>query len=85
MVFDGDGPIDNTLRYDNECARHKTLDLIGDLALMGFDIVGRVTSFRGGHNLNGLLAERIVNVVNTPIFGDDADPHDKAATDRNAA
>ena len=85
LVFDNDGPVDNSLRYDNECARHKTLDLIGDLALMRFDLIGRVTSFRGGHNLNGLLAEKIVSVANTSALGDDANTHGKAATDRNAA
>ncbi len=33
LVFDADGPIDNTLRFEDECARHKALDLLGDLAL----------------------------------------------------
>ena len=45
------GPIENRYRFENECASHKTLDLIGDLALSGLELVGRFTSFRGGHQL----------------------------------
>ncbi len=57
VVFDGDGSVlDNQLRYDNECARHKALDLIGDLAMSGVDLVGKFVSFRGGHRLNSELA-----------------------------
>jgi UDP-3-O-[3-hydroxymyristoyl] N-acetylglucosamine deacetylase len=61
LVIGEDGPIDNHFRFPNECARHKTLDLIGDLALAGVDIVGRVTSFRGGHRLNAEAAACIFN------------------------
>ncbi|MEM9826206.1 MAG: UDP-3-O-acyl-N-acetylglucosamine deacetylase [Planctomycetota bacterium] len=59
LVLGDDGPIDNVLRFPNECSRHKTLDLIGDLALAGVDLIGRVTSFRGGHALNGRMARRL--------------------------
>jgi UDP-3-O-[3-hydroxymyristoyl] N-acetylglucosamine deacetylase / 3-hydroxyacyl-[acyl-carrier-protein] dehydratase len=40
------------LRYDNECARHKLLDLIGDLALLGRRIKGRIIAKRPGHLAN---------------------------------
>ncbi len=40
------------LRYDNECARHKVLDLIGDLALLGKRIKGRIIARRPGHLAN---------------------------------
>jgi UDP-3-O-acyl N-acetylglucosamine deacetylase len=56
LVFGHDGPVDNELRFENECARHKALDLIGDLALVGMDLVGRFVSYRGGHNLNAQMA-----------------------------
>jgi UDP-3-O-[3-hydroxymyristoyl] N-acetylglucosamine deacetylase len=51
------------LRYSNECARHKVLDAIGDLALAGLPMLGAYRSVRGGHNLNhavltALLADR---------------------------
>lgn len=52
LVFDQRGPIDNELRYENECARHKVLDMIGDFALIGTDIVGKFTACKSGHRLN---------------------------------
>jgi UDP-3-O-acyl N-acetylglucosamine deacetylase len=64
LVIGGSGPIENRFRFDNECARHKTLDLIGDLALSGLELVGRFTSFRGGHQLNGQMASRLVEIAN---------------------
>jgi UDP-3-O-[3-hydroxymyristoyl] N-acetylglucosamine deacetylase len=51
------------LRYADECARHKVLDVIGDLALSGLPLLGAFRSVRGGHKLNhavltALLADR---------------------------
>ena len=51
------------LRYADECARHKVLDVIGDLALAGLPILGAYRSVRGGHKLNhavltALMADR---------------------------
>jgi UDP-3-O-[3-hydroxymyristoyl] N-acetylglucosamine deacetylase len=40
------------LRYSDECARHKVLDVIGDLALAGLPLLGAYRSERGGHKLN---------------------------------
>jgi UDP-3-O-acyl-N-acetylglucosamine deacetylase len=57
LVFDENGPIDNELRFGDECARHKMLDLVGDLALLGCRIVGRVHSQCGGHRLNAELVK----------------------------
>lgn len=55
LVFDDLGPIDNTLRFEDECVRHKMLDLVGDLALAGCDLVGNITAHRTGHRLNAEL------------------------------
>lgn len=55
LVFSETGPIDNQLRFRDECVRHKTLDLIGDLALSGCDIVAHVVAHRSGHRLNSEL------------------------------
>lgn len=55
LVFDESGLVDNELRFPNECARHKTLDLVGDLALSGCDLVGQVVAYRSGHKLNAEL------------------------------
>ena len=59
LVFGDEGPIDNQLRYPDECARHKALDLLGDLALSGVDLVGRIVAHRSGHQLNGQLAKQL--------------------------
>jgi UDP-3-O-acyl N-acetylglucosamine deacetylase len=60
LVFGPRGLIDNTLRYGDEPARHKVLDLIGDLSLCGFDLVGHVVAYRSGHSLNVELARALV-------------------------
>src|SRR5262245_28425372 len=52
LVFGPRGPIGNQLRHANEPARHKVLDLIGDLSLLGADLVGHVVAYRSGHPLN---------------------------------
>lgn len=59
LVFGPRGPIDNELRFANEPARHKILDLIGDLALCGLDIRGHIVAYRSGHPLNIELARTI--------------------------
>ncbi len=59
LVFGPDGVIDNELRYPDECVRHKILDLIGDLMLLGRFIVGRVYARKSGHTLNQELARRM--------------------------
>jgi UDP-3-O-[3-hydroxymyristoyl] N-acetylglucosamine deacetylase/UDP-3-O-[3-hydroxymyristoyl] N-acetylglucosamine deacetylase/3-hydroxyacyl-[acyl-carrier-protein] dehydratase len=61
LVFGSRGPVDNLLRYPNECARHKCLDLVGDLSIIGADLIGSVVSHRGGHQLNGQMALQICN------------------------
>jgi UDP-3-O-acyl-N-acetylglucosamine deacetylase len=55
LVFDTDGPIDNELRFRDECVRHKALDLVGDLALAGCDLIGHFVAYRSGHRLNADL------------------------------
>jgi UDP-3-O-[3-hydroxymyristoyl] N-acetylglucosamine deacetylase len=56
VVFGPTGPIENTLRFANEPARHKILDIIGDLALLGHDLRGHIVAYRSGHPLNIELA-----------------------------
>lgn len=60
LVFGPQGPIHNELRAPNECARHKVLDCLGDLALLGCDLVARVEGHRSGHHLNAELARSIL-------------------------
>jgi UDP-3-O-[3-hydroxymyristoyl] N-acetylglucosamine deacetylase len=54
-VLNSDG-----LRWSDEFVRHKVLDLIGDLALLGMPLLGHVTVERGGHALHQQLVERIL-------------------------
>jgi UDP-3-O-[3-hydroxymyristoyl] N-acetylglucosamine deacetylase len=50
----------NTLRFDDEFVRHKILDAIGDLGLVGYPLLGSVVVERGGHALHTALAARIL-------------------------
>ncbi|MCP4590444.1 MAG: UDP-3-O-[3-hydroxymyristoyl] N-acetylglucosamine deacetylase [bacterium] len=59
LVFGGDGPIQNTLRFADECCRHKVQDLLGDLALLGRPLVGRVHARKSGHALNHALVRAL--------------------------
>ncbi len=61
LVFGENGPIQNTLRFPDECARHKILDLIGDLALLGGRLHAKVHAFCSGHDLNASLVQRILS------------------------
>ena len=60
LVFGPDGPIDNELRFPDECVRHKILDIVGDMALAGCDVIGQFTAYRSGHRLNGELLHAIL-------------------------
>jgi UDP-3-O-acyl N-acetylglucosamine deacetylase len=59
LVFGRRGPIDNRLRYANEPARHKVLDVVGDLSLLGEDLYGHVVAYRSGHPLNIALVRAL--------------------------
>jgi UDP-3-O-acyl N-acetylglucosamine deacetylase len=60
LIFGPHGPINNTLRFADECARHKLLDVVGDLALAGCEVVGHVAAYRTGHSLHAELARRLL-------------------------
>ncbi len=59
LVFGKKGPIHNRLRFADEPARHKLLDLIGDLSLAGVDLRGHLVAYRSGHTLNVELARKL--------------------------
>lgn len=59
LVIDSDGPIKNTFRFPDECARHKIVDLIGDLALVGRPVKGRIVAYKSGHTLNQHLVRKL--------------------------
>ncbi|MGB1295243.1 MAG: bifunctional UDP-3-O-[3-hydroxymyristoyl] N-acetylglucosamine deacetylase/3-hydroxyacyl-ACP dehydratase [Flavobacteriales bacterium] len=51
------------LRYSNEPARHKLLDIIGDLALVGKSIKGRIIATKPGHGPNTNFAKHLINII----------------------
>ncbi|MBO0696831.1 MAG: UDP-3-O-acyl-N-acetylglucosamine deacetylase [Zavarzinella sp.] len=63
LVFGPKGLIDNRLRFPDEPARHKILDLVGDLALCGCDLVGHIVAYRSGHPLNVELARALTRAI----------------------
>ena len=48
------------LRYDNEFVRHKVLDAIGDLYLLGGPLIGQYTAYKSGHGLNNRIARQLL-------------------------
>jgi UDP-3-O-[3-hydroxymyristoyl] N-acetylglucosamine deacetylase len=62
LIFGSNGPIDNKLRFPDECVRHKMVDMVGDLALAGCDLIGSFVAFRSGHRLNAELLRKIMGV-----------------------
>lgn len=59
LVINSDGPIKNSFRFPDECVRHKIVDLIGDIALVGRRVTGRIVAYKSGHNLNQQLARKL--------------------------
>ncbi|TGD59621.1 bifunctional UDP-3-O-[3-hydroxymyristoyl] N-acetylglucosamine deacetylase/3-hydroxyacyl-ACP dehydratase [Flavobacterium humi] len=60
------GVLDNlTLHYPNEAARHKLLDVVGDLALIGTRIKGKVIANKPGHFVNTQFAKKISKIIKT--------------------
>jgi UDP-3-O-[3-hydroxymyristoyl] N-acetylglucosamine deacetylase/3-hydroxyacyl-[acyl-carrier-protein] dehydratase len=58
------GILDNlTLHWANEAARHKLLDVIGDLALVGTRIRGKVIANKPGHSINTKFAKKLANII----------------------
>ena len=60
LVLTDEGPIENSFLYEDECARHKILDMTGDFALLGCDLVGTFESFRGSHSLNAECVRQLL-------------------------
>jgi UDP-3-O-[3-hydroxymyristoyl] N-acetylglucosamine deacetylase / 3-hydroxyacyl-[acyl-carrier-protein] dehydratase len=60
LVVGPEGPQENTLRWEDELARHKILDLIGDISNAGVDLDAHIIATRSGHGLNMALVKRIL-------------------------
>ena len=59
LVVGPDGPMENTLRYADEYARHKLLDVVGDLAVTGLRLNAKVTAVKSGHSQNQQVAKAL--------------------------
>ena len=64
LSVQSNGILDNlTLHYPNEAARHKLLDVVGDLALIGTRIKGKVIANKPGHYVNTMFAKRLASII----------------------
>jgi UDP-3-O-[3-hydroxymyristoyl] N-acetylglucosamine deacetylase len=62
VCFNGNGILNpEGLRFTDECCRHKVLDLIGDLALIGRPLLGHVIAERAGHAMHTALVAKIMH------------------------
>ena len=60
IVLGETGVLNNALRFEDEFVRHKILDVIGDLSLVGHPVVGHLVAHRGGHALHTAFAAKIL-------------------------
>ena len=60
IVIGETGVLNNSLRFDDEFVRHKILDVIGDMALVGHPIIGHLVAHRGGHALHTEFAAQVM-------------------------
>jgi UDP-3-O-[3-hydroxymyristoyl] N-acetylglucosamine deacetylase len=75
----GDAGVLNALRFEDEFVRHKILDVVGDLALVGSPLVGHVVVHRGGHALHTALAAQLLEERDAWMFVDSPAAVDVAA------
>jgi UDP-3-O-[3-hydroxymyristoyl] N-acetylglucosamine deacetylase len=60
IVIGETGVLNNQLRFEDEFVRHKILDAIGDLALVGYPVLGHLVAHRGGHALHTAFAAKLL-------------------------
>lgn len=68
LVIDQGGPINNSFRLQDECARHKVLDIVGDLFLLGLNVRGKIYATKSGHSLNHVLVNKIDQQQRDPVM-----------------
>jgi UDP-3-O-[3-hydroxymyristoyl] N-acetylglucosamine deacetylase len=61
VVIGESGVLNNQLRYEDEFVRHKVLDALGDLALLGHPVVGHLEAVKAGHALHAALAQKLLD------------------------
>ena len=89
IVLTENGVKNGPLRFKDEFVRHKILDLIGDLALLGHRILGKVVANRAGHAMHTALVSRLLKDHSlweeAHIHHEEASPSDLAETETPAA
>ncbi|MBI3490610.1 MAG: UDP-3-O-acyl-N-acetylglucosamine deacetylase [Acidobacteria bacterium] len=60
IVLGETGVLNNALRFEDEFVRHKILDAVGDLALVGYPVVGHLVAHRAGHALHTAFAAKVL-------------------------
>ncbi|MEM6839346.1 MAG: UDP-3-O-acyl-N-acetylglucosamine deacetylase [Cyanobacteria bacterium P01_C01_bin.120] len=71
LVCDRDGWVNPPLRFANEPARHKLLDLIGDLSLLGSLPIGHIMAYKASHQLHVQLGQALLSQANASAGGED--------------
>jgi len=73
IVVGDTGVLNNALRFDDEFVRHKILDVIGDMALVGHPVIGHLVAHRGGHALHTAFAAQVLEESDAWTLVDGAD------------
>jgi UDP-3-O-[3-hydroxymyristoyl] N-acetylglucosamine deacetylase len=60
IVIGDTGVLNSALRFEDEFVRHKILDVIGDMALVGYPLLGHLVAHRGGHALHTAFAAHVL-------------------------
>jgi UDP-3-O-[3-hydroxymyristoyl] N-acetylglucosamine deacetylase len=61
VVYDDNGHLNESLRFENEAVRHKMLDIVGDMALLGAPMLGFVEAHAAGHALHVALVKKLLS------------------------
>ncbi|HUL33951.1 MAG TPA: UDP-3-O-acyl-N-acetylglucosamine deacetylase [Candidatus Eisenbacteria bacterium] len=91
IVLTKDGVMNGPLRFPDEFGRHKALDLIGDLALLGLPLLGRVEARKAGHSLHTQLVSRLLadtsawEITTAESVAGDGESHARVTEPANAA
>ena len=64
IVLDNDNNPINHFLFDNELAKHKMIDFIGDLGALGFPVIGRIECSKPGHTINNLFVRKLKEKLN---------------------
>lgn len=63
IVLSDEGYLNESLRFENECVRHKILDLIGDLSIVGRPIIGHILASKAGHALDISMGKLLLSKI----------------------